>query len=352
MDNSLIPYIVAAILAVAGVYFLMSKAKKDKKKVMNILGVVLLVGAVFFASWQYGLLESYGIIPLGKIAIPGTDLSLTAVPTTGIGGTRIITNAEDTTVTWAWVNKYTNVAGGGTHAYRVSSDGGRTYSPSKTVSDGGTDTLSPGDVVQTLFGNGTDTTYFGVVTQETIPNRGTYTIHAKAVANGTLTIRVFNEEGNIIDTSGENETIGAGDTVNLKIELQGPNKAGFPYGGVLIIELNGTEYDEEEIDLTFNDLTLRKVSTPNVHTITATDNKVITYEVSAIEGTSVHTGNLYLKADDSINPGNTGDPIIVFRPYDYFINEDNGGAFEGPAVEDEDNVATFDHITSTTISVD
>lgn len=351
MEGSMILYIVAGILALAGVYSIAKKEKKDKKKVMNILGIVLLAGAVFFGSWQYGLLASYGILPLDKVAIPGTNYSFSAAPT-GTGGTRVITNAEDTTVTWAWVNKYTNAAGGGTHAYRVSSDGGRTYAPTKTVSNAGTDTLSPGDVVKTLFGNGTDATYFGVVTQETIPTKGTYTIYTEAVANGTLTMRVFNEEGNIIDTLGENETIGAGDTVNLKVELQGPNKAGFPYGGVLIIELNGTEYDEANTELTFNDLTLRKVSTPSVHSISQTVNKVITYEVSAIEGTAVHTGNLYLDADDSTNPGDSNDPILVFRPYDYFINEDNGGAFEGPAVEDEDNTATFDHQTNITINTD
>lgn len=353
MTDSIIPYIIAGILAIAGAYFLFKKAKSDKKKVMTILGVVLLVGAAFAGAWQYGLLTSFGIIPIGKVAIPYTNYSLTAVPTGGISQvTGACLTADKTTVTWSWVNKYTNAAGGGTHAYRVSQDGGRTYLPAKTVSNAGTDTLAPGNVVQTLFGNGTDGTYYGVVKQETIPCTGAHTISAQAVANGTLTINVFNEEGNLIDGSGENETMGAGDSVNLKIEIQASNKAGFPYGGVFIVEVNGTSMDEEDLELVFQDLTTRKVGNPNVHSVTTVDSKVVTFEVSAFEGTGLHTGTLYLKADDTYNPADVVDPIVIFRPYDHFINNDNGGTFDGPAVEDEDNLAAFGHITSKTVHVD
>ena len=41
-----------------------------------------------------------------------------------------------------------------------------------------------------------------------------------------------------------------------------------------------------------------------------------------------------------------------FYPYDYFINEDVGGIFDGPAVEDEDDSQTFDHISTLTLSTD
>ena len=354
MDNtSIIPYIIAGILAVAGAYFLFKKDKKDKKKVMMILGVVLLAGAAFAGAWQYGLLASYGIIPIGKIAIPYTNYSLTAVPTGGAGlTTGACLSSDKTTVTWSWVNKYTNVAGGGTHAYRVSQDKGVTFEPSKTISNAGTDTLAPGNVVQTLFGNETDGTYFGVVTTETIPCTGAWILSAKAVANGTLTMNSYTEGGDMTSDGTNNETIGAGDAVNLKFEVQGPNKAGFSYGGVLIVEMNGTEYDEEDTVITFSDLSVRKLTTvPNVYSVAATDHKAVAFEVGAIEGTTLHVGSLYLKADDSKNPAASNTLTIEFRPYDYFINEDNGGTFEGPAVEDEKNTATFGHITTEVIGV-
>jgi len=353
MPNSIIPYIIAVILALAGAYCLFKKDKKDKKKVMMILGVVLLAGAAFAGAWQYGLLANYGILPIGVIAIPGTGVSLSTAPTSTGTITGACVGVEDTTVTWSWVNKYTSAAGGGTHRYRVSTDGGTTFGPATTVSDLGTATLSPGNVVQTLFGNATDGTYFGVLTQEVIPCKGTYTLDAQAVANGSLTINVFNEEGNLIDSSGENETIGAGDAVNLKVEVQASNKKGFPYGGVFIVEVNGTSVDEEDTELTFQDLPIRKLSSnPSVQTVATVDSRQISFEVGAFEGTALHTGSLYLKADDTYDPTDAVDPKIVFLPYDYYTNEDNGGAFEGPAVQDEVNAQTFAHVTSKTVSVD
>ena len=216
MDNSIIPYIIAGILAITGAYFLFKKDKKDKKKVMTILGIVLLAGAAFAGAWQYGLLTSMGIVPIGKVAIPGTGVTLTTAPTTGVSTTGACVGVEDTTVTWSWVNKYTSAAGGGTHRYRVSSDGGATFGPASTVSDAGTATLSPGNVVQTLFGNETQGTYFGVVKQETIPCKGTHTLSAQAVANGTLNINSYTEGGDMTNDGTNNETIGAGDAVNLK----------------------------------------------------------------------------------------------------------------------------------------
>ncbi len=64
-------------------------------------------------------------------------------------------------------------------------------------------------------------------------------------------------------------------------------------------------------------------------------------------------GSVVIDADDANNPSDlAGDIILTHYPYDYFVNEDTGGSFDGPAVEDEDDAATFNHATTFTVHID
>lgn len=352
IEPSTIVYIVAGLLGLIGVGAYMRKEKKVLGQNKNLVAFIGVAAAVFLVTMQMGYLSDFGLSPLSAAG----GAVITTQGTQGTQGTQISTGGvcppgspEDTTVTLSAVDKYTSTAAGGTHRYKING------APAKTVSDAGTFTASPGDIIEILWGNGsTSYSYFGDVSNEPIPcNKGTITFSKELIQNGTISISVFNEEGNLIDSSGENETLGAGDVANLKIEVRGENKKGFAHGGVITVELNGTDFDEENIELELGDISVTKLkSNPNVHSLTSTDNKAVSFEIGPLEGATLHTGTLTLDVDDTYNPGNANDPVITFRPYNYFINEDNGGAFEGPDVEDEDNTATYGHSTTFTVHVD
>ncbi len=247
---------------------------------------------------------------------------------------------EDTTVTLSSQDKYTTVATGDTHRYRING------APALTVSDAGTITASPGDKLSILWGNGTSSTYFGAVTNEVIPCKGTHTFSKDVVANGSITIQVFNEEGDAISTS-TGEALANGEIITLEMKLKGTYQKGFPYGGLIIAEYDQGLYDDIIIDFGGS-----KVSTPSFYTLTGTNNKTITYTVPAVESNEIIVGSIVLNIDDENNPTvNDGNITISFVPSDYSINENNRGSFDGPAAEDEDGVQTFGHQTTFVLHV-
>jgi hypothetical protein len=340
-EKKMVTYGMGALIlgAVLSVLAVLAVKSKDKRKALGWIGAFLLIPGLIAVM-------SPGTIPFldGTIDM-GSQVTQTVIPVTGgvVSGCAV----EDTTVTLSALNKYTATATSGTHAYRVNNG------PKRTVSDAGTFTASPGDSISILWENeATASNYFGKLDTVTVPCKGTATFSADLVQNGTFSLNAFNEEGNLMNSAGENETLGAGDTVSLSIEVSAENKKGFPNGGVLVLEVNKSDYDEEELYIELSGSQLRKVGTPESYSISSTDNIAITFEVSPLEGSSKRTGSIYLDVDDTNNPGEANDPKVTFIPKDYFINEDNGGAFEGPSVNDEDNSQTFGHSTVTTLNVD
>ena len=270
----------------------------------------------------------------------GTGISLPDKPSS------VICAVEDTTVTLSSNNKYTATSTGGTHRYRING------APAQTVSDAGTLTASPGDTLQILWGNETIGNYFGSVSNEVIPCVGTKTFTTDLVQNGTLTVEVFNEEGNLIDTVQENETLAAGDVVTLSARLKGTYQRGFPYGGVMVVEFNGTG-SSSQIDDVILSFGGSETSVPSIYSITlGTFARTKAYTIPSIISNQILDGSIVIDADDTNNPGSAGDPLLTFYPNDYFINEDTGGSFDGPSADDEDDAQTFPHITTFTINVD
>lgn len=312
-------------------------AVKDSgtRKTMGWIGMILLVP---------GLIT---VVSPGTISFLDQNLDLggqTKVVTTPSGGvqqqTSTICAVEDTTVTLSAVDKYTNTAAGGTHKYRVNGN------PALTVSDASTLTASPGDSLEILFQNeSAGSNYFSEVQTQIVPCSGTVTFSTLLVQNGTLTVEVFNEEGNLISAP-ENETIGSGDVVSLSGRLKGTYQRGYPYGGILVAEYNKTEYDDVILS------TGSKTDTPSFYTVSNTGNSVKAYEVPAILSNQIVDFTITLDASTT-DPGYLDDPTLKFYPNNYYIDEDNGGLFVGPKTEDEDDAQVAPmHTTTFTISVD
>ena len=315
--------------------------KKDKKRQLNIFGLLLV--AVF-------VLPIFMSVPtLTQDLLAGTaggGIISGAIPTT----TLQTACPDTTTVTFSSVDKFSGVATGGTHAYSVNG------APIKTVTDKGTDTLSPKDTIQVLFGNETDGTYFGALETYTIGCTGTQDLTTKRLQNGTIAIEVYNEEGNLIGSNGANgnESVAAGDVVTLEAKLKGTFEKGFP-GGVLVVEFNGTgtsQIDDIIVDIAGS----QAVSVPSVYAITMGANaRTKAYSIPPIESNAILTGKIVIDVDDANAPGTDAtalaqlDPRLTLYANDYFINK---GVFDGPAITDENDAITFGHTTVNVIALD
>jgi len=329
----------------------MSKKAGTRKAWLWIGGIASVLMVVVLLVGSANLPASLGFLSspiMGGTTTVG-DLTLTTVPG-GQSASPVIdgkcVGIEDTTVTLSAVDKYTSIATGGTHRYRVNN------APALTVSNAGSFTASPGDKIQVLWENASlSSTYYGAVDEFVVPCSGTVTYAEQLVKNGTITIEVFNEEGNLIDGTPENETLTTGDVVTLTAKIKGTYQRGIAYGGVIVAEWNNTIIDDVIVDLGGS-----KVSTPQVHSSTyGADSSIKTYSIPSILSNQILDGSIVIDVDDSVDPSgqySVNDIILTFYPNNYFINEDSGGAYEGPATEDEDNVQTFSHKNAYTLHVD
>lgn len=341
VETNIIIYIIAAVLGIAGIAAWSRKEKKVagiNKALVGIIGVGLAVGLV---AMQMGYLTGIGLSPLAA-GVPGVPVT----PTVQLTPTGICA-VEDTTVTLSATDKATTTATGGSHKYRVNG------APALTVSDAGTLTASPGDTLSIMwFNNSARGAYFSDISTEVVPCAGTKTFSKELIANGTLTINVFNEEGNQIDTVGENETVAAGEVVTLDANIKGTYQKGLAHGGIMVVEWNNTRFDDVIISLGGVE-----VSVPRVYSITyGTTSSVKAYSIPAIiptaEGVDKLEGSITINADDSKDPGVYDDIYLELFDNNYYINEDTGGSYDGPDVEDEDDVRTRSNSATRTIHVD
>src|SRR3990167_10215199 len=307
------------------------------RKMWTWIGVGLIVagGLPALGLTDYGFSQINNQIPLGGSTLAvGDDGTDPGTPSNLVNtGKTTLCAVEDTTVTLSGEDFYTSVGTGGTHRYKVGNN------IASTVSNAGTFTASPGDVLNVLWMNGSETSssYFSASKSYTVPCIGTFPVTEKLYRNGTVTIEVYNEEGNLIATTVENETVSAGDVVTLSAKLKGAYQRASPYGGVLIAEYGIPVLDDVIIDFGFP----TKVATPSYYTLTNGSQTSKTYDVPPIFGTESLSGQITIDVDDTRDPTAVQVDVInlTYRAKDYFINQKTGGSYDGPGVEDEESTA-------------
>lgn len=336
MDISIIVYVLAVLGAIGGIYSF-TKGKKSKVLGMpkNITGLILVGIGVFLLALQMGWLAGLNssLVPLSVAGI-GVDNGGTSSPDSPLLAD--VTGCDlgtKTTITLSASDKYTSGATGGTHRYRING------APALTVSDAGTLTASPGDVLSILWHNASTTGYYGKVDTFSVPCTGAKTFYTELVANGTITSSEKDSNDDTIDGTSNNQTLGAGDVKDVTVKLSGTYQADFPYGFIAVVEFNKTEIDD--VILTQNGVELASASLPHTFSTTldtASSTKV--YVIPALISNGDLTFKATIDADDTYNPKTSDNVTITYFPKNYFIDDNNGGAFAGPSAEDEDNAVT------------
>jgi hypothetical protein len=333
--------IVGFILAM--VFMFASRVGKEVKKRKRSGTVAIVFGVVSLI----GLLSMF-------VAIPGLDqkFSLNFQPQAIGGGEENGTGEailidgeacyiEDTTVTLSSTNKYTGVATGGTHKYKVNG------APALELSNAGTFTASPGDVIEVLWNNGSvSNTYFSDLSTEKVPCRGTKTFSRQLDQNGTVTIEVINDiEGGVISTT-KNESLAAGDKKTLTLNLKGSYQRGQPHGGVIICEYNRTNYNDCVVSIGGTSLD----AVPSFYVV-GTGMKAKAYTVPAIESNAQLTGNILIDVGDNEPlPLDVAGLNLTYVPNNYYSDMKNGGVFS-LGVEDKYNIQTYGYIQTFPILV-
>jgi len=312
---------------------------KKKGIAVNLITILAIVGFIAVALFAVNKLG-------GKAALPG----LTTVPDDKAKDAPAACAScqyDGVTVTLASKDKFDSglTVDKSNFKYKVN-DGA-----SKTDSDGVFD-LACGDKLTVLWGDTNSTLYYRDPIDYVIPCAPTYQIdYTGGVQNNSITtIQCFNQEGNLIDDTSENETLAAGDTVTLKCEMHGIAKKGMPRGGLMIAEVPKTQYDESEFALTGLGA---KGNVPNAYTVSSTSNAVFAWEIPPMTGSGVTTFYAYIDVDDSTNPGDSNDITLKLYDANCFEEEDvQGGPFIC-AMEDKDaSLVGLNQGVTETIQVD
>jgi len=335
--------VILAVGLLVAIFSVAKKMKANSRKSMAFFGIALIsLGAIAMSGSIAQLSGLNDKISFGDtLSVGGEEEVDLNVDVTGCDvGTK-------TTVTLSATDKYTTGAVGGYHRYKVNGN------PAIEIADQGTFTASPGNTITVLWNNETSSGYYGSTNTYVLECTGAKTFSTQSVNNGTLTSSLKDSDDNTIDGSANNQTLGAGDVKDVAIKLSGEYKKDFPYGFVAVIEMNKTSMDDVVLSTDSGSVLTTATVPQSYSAVYGAESVKKAYFVPAIVSNSDLRLKATLDADDTINPGPGGsDAIIVLYPMNYFINEDNGGAFEGPSAEDEDNALTRDGGFTVTVHVD
>lgn len=214
----------------------------------------------------------------------------------------------------------------------------------QTDSDGVFEVVK-GDTLEVLWGHNNATEFTPDTESYTIDKCGLNQIHYTGLLkNDTFTIQCFNQEGNVIDDTSEYETIGTGEAPTLRCEIHSKSKRGLPFGAVMTLELNGTEYKENEVvfsglgSISGDDLQPGLVSQAlSAYTLNASDNRVVGAEVAPFEGAIIKEFTVYLPAEDTVDPLTANYPVMKLHPVACYHEEDVTGGDLRCGVTDLDN---------------
>lgn len=352
IDSGWFVWVVVVITALLGTVFATSKKQEIAGRSKWLLAIPLLAVGIIGAGLQFGFFTDLGFSPLSSGVEP-VDTGAVAdnvtleIPTTPSGVSSVCqpgSSVSKTTIKLSAANAVTLAAAGGTHAYKVS--GGSV----STVADGGTFDSSPGTTIEYLLMNESNTaTYLGKKGSFTVPCSGTYELTQpdakgfvpgnKIYANGSLTMDLFNRDGNSMAAGVNNQSMTTNDDFKLALRFTAPSEAGFEYGGVVIFEGNATAIDFSKLQLldsAGNELPSATISS-SLKRAGATERALKLWSVPGMISNAEYNYKIRVVAPGNNQPDTgvmSGGFNVSFQPKAPSIND---GVFADPAIEDEDN---------------
>lgn len=299
------------------------ETQMDKKGQKGGLGwpvVVLIVAALFLFYPQISSLIGGGAASEDETPTPSTDVGYVCpVDTTTLG---FSAEDSDNPGTALGVNARLWIEG----------------LPQGVVNTTSTATVSPGDKLTVWFGAG-DATYYGSKYngEAAVPCKGTFDIAGKLWQKDTgITMTVFDEFENPQTGAANNQSLGIGETVELKLRVKGNYERYYGNPEVALDNVLTAEYSRTELDfikVTKDGVDLKAATVPVVEGVSSTDNTEVGFAMPKIAGSSNVDYVLVIKADDIINP--SADVALKIYDADYFYNSNTGKIEIG--LEDQDN---------------
>lgn len=199
--------------------------------------------------------------------------------------------------------------------------------PQGTVDTGSTTTVSPGDDLAVWFAAGNDTYYGSYFDgEQDVPCKGTYDVSGKLWTKDTgVTLTVFDEFENPQTGAANNQTIGIGEVVEMKLRVKGNHEKYYGNPEVSLDNLLAIEHDRTEIDsvkVTLDGVELDSGNVPTAEAVSSTDNVEVGFLMPKIAGSSSVDYFLVITADDIENP--SADMTVKIYDADYYYNSETG----------------------------
>ena len=177
--------------------------------------------------------------------------------------------------------------------------------------------------------------------------------YTELVQNTSMTVQCFNEGGDLISSDGltYNETMATGDSVSLNCEIQGVSRKGLPEGGVVVMELSKTTYEEDLSEISGSVIGSKLANVPASYTLSSTSNIAYAWDVNEIVGAGNRQFTVSFSAEDDQNPAAGNDVTVTFYGKGGYVDEEDGDAFK-IGVDDEDQTAVVGVVGAETIYVE
>jgi hypothetical protein len=182
-----------------------------------------------------------------------------------------------------------------------------------TVYSGSSTTAALGDKIEVAWAvaNNTGKTPFtSAIESYTISTCGRNSFSkTDLMRNTTITLQAFNEVGTLNSGAvGSNETIDSGEGATLPMRFRTSSQYGFPRGGVIVVELAQSVYDEGKTTLS-GGFIQGTTNVPSFYTVSSTSNVARAWKFGPSSDGATEDFTLYVKADTGQNPLNNN--IIV-----------------------------------------
>lgn len=293
-------------------------------KLKQVGAALLIFGAIFIAVPF--LLPSAGLTGTG-----GTGTGVDALTGTPQTGTTVITASA--TGTFANVDKLEE--GTTVNAVERISVSGNAFSTGQTA-------FSQGEKLDILYENITryHSAFYGKLADGTVVNNGAVTVPqtnafthtGKLYQNASATLSIWNSNGDLASNAlgggtpnlATNQTVTVGSTYNLRIAIDGADKASTNDMSCILEATNGTAMKEMKLS-GLGGATKINEAKPNWYTLQGTLSEIWTYAVPAVVGAQRIEGTLVVQSDTgrtlaSIGTGSQGYVSCVAK--EYFIDPD------------------------------